>query len=193
MDLPEQVVFLTGKLESAGFEAYAVGGCVRDTLMGRIPSDWDMCTSASPDQMKRVFSDMHVVETGLRHGTLTVVLDHVPYEITSFRLEGAYTDHRRPDSVTFVTDLREDLSRRDFTVNAMAAGMDGSVIDMFGGQDDISSRLIRCVGDPEERFREDALRVLRALRFASVLDFDIEEETAEAALKLAPTLSMVSA
>ena len=193
MNLPEQVVFLTGKLESAGFEAYAVGGCVRDTLMGRIPSDWDMCTSASPDEMKQVFSDMHVVETGLRHGTLTVVLDHVPYEITSFRLEGAYTDHRRPDSVTFVTDLREDLSRRDFTVNAMAAGMDGSVIDMFGGQDDISSRLVRCVGDPEERFREDALRVLRALRFASVLDFDIEEKTAEAALKLAPTLSMVSA
>ena len=183
---------IIGRLNDAGYSAYAVGGCVRDTLLGRRPKDWDICTSARPEDMQRVFAGEHVVETGLKHGTLTVVLDHVPYEVTTYRVDGAYTDHRHPDGVTFVTDVREDLARRDFTVNAMAYHPREGLIDAFDGQEDLRRRVIRCVGRPDERFEEDALRILRALRFAAVYSFQLEEETLAAARRLAPTLTRVA-
>ncbi len=193
MQLPQPVLSLIYRLRSAGFPTYAVGGCVRDALLGLEPHDWDLCTSASPDQMRAVFTGERIAETGLRHGTLTVLIDHVPYEITTFRTDGEYTDHRRPDSVTFVADVREDLARRDFTVNAMAYAPDTGLVDCFGGREDLSARLIRCVGDSEYRFREDALRILRALRFAAVYDFEIEENTARALRALKDTLTLVAA
>lgn len=193
MDLPCPVSDLISRLEQAGFSAYAVGGCVRDTLLSQVPHDWDLCTSARPEEMMGVFRGEHVVETGLKHGTLTVVLDHIPYEITTFRTDGSYTDHRHPDSVTFVKDVSGDLSRRDFTVNAMAYSPHTGLVDLFGGQEDLDRGIIRCVGVPEERFREDALRILRALRFAAVFDFAIDPETEKALRLLAPSLSNVAA
>jgi len=193
MNLPSLVLFLLNRLTQAGFTAYAVGGCVRDSLMGREPHDWDICTSATPERMKEVFADQRMVETGLQHGTLTVLVDHVPYEITTYRLDGDYADHRRPDSVTFVDRVEEDLSRRDFTVNAMACGQDGEIIDPFGGREDLGSHLIRCVGEARKRLEEDALRILRALRFASVFDFSLEEETSHEIHGQASSLQWVSA
>ena len=193
MQLPRPVSDLIARLENAGFSAYAVGGCVRDSLRSLQPHDWDLCTSARPEEMQAVFRGEHVVETGLKHGTLTVVLDHVPYEITTFRTDGSYTDHRHPDSVTFVRDVAGDLSRRDFTVNAMAYSPHTGLVDLFGGREDLERRVIRCVGVPSERFREDALRVLRALRFAAVFDFSIDPETESALRLLAPTLENVAA
>ena len=193
MVLPRPVADLISRLEKAGFSAYAVGGCVRDTLLSRIPHDWDLCTSARPEQMLALFRGEHVVETGLKHGTLTVILNHIPYEITTFRTDGSYTDHRHPDSVTFVDDVAGDLSRRDFTVNAMAYSPHSGLVDLFGGREDLEHGVIRCVGVPEERFREDALRILRALRFASVFDFSIDPETEKALRLLAPSLSNVAA
>lgn len=193
MTLPSNVNWILSRLNTAGFDAYVVGGCVRDTLLGVAPKDWDVCTSATPEEMQRVFSGCHVVETGLKHGTLTVVLDHEPYEVTTFRVDGAYTDHRHPDGVTFVTDVREDLARRDFTVNAMAFNPNEGLIDCFDGQSDLSARRIRCVGQPERRFEEDALRILRALRFASTYDFAIDPDTAAAIHALYPTLADVAA
>ena len=192
LTLPAPVSDLLGRLTRAGFSAYAVGGCVRDSLLGFEPHDWDICTSALPDQMQEVFRDFRTVETGLKHGTLTVVVDHVPYEVTTYRVDGDYTDHRHPDSVIFVDDLVKDLARRDFTVNAMAWSPDAGLQDPFDGQQDLSSKLIRCVGEPEQRFEEDALRVLRALRFAAVYDFTIEPDTASALRKKAPDLKMVA-
>ena len=192
LSLPAHVSDLLARLEQAGFSAYAVGGCVRDSLLGLTPHDWDICTSALPDQMQAVFSDLHTVETGLKHGTLTVIVDHVPYEVTTFRVDGDYTDHRHPDSVCFVDDLTKDLARRDFTVNAMAWAPDTGLQDPFGGRQDLSAGLIRCVGDPEQRFEEDALRVLRALRFAAVYGFSIEPATAAALRKKAPDLKLVA-
>ena len=161
----------------AGYEAYVVGGCVRDFLLGREPHDWDICTNALPDQMKECFSSYHVIETGLQHGTLTVMVDHVGYEITTYRTDGEYTDHRHPDSVQFVDRLQEDLMRRDFTINAMAADISGKIRDFYDGQSDLKKCLIRCVGSANARFREDALRILRAMRFASRYSFDIEKST----------------
>ncbi len=193
IQLPSNVERILTLLNRAGYKAYVVGGCVRDALLSKIPKDWDICTSALPDDMERVFHGFRVVETGLKHGTLTVVLDGVPYEITTFRVDGAYTDHRHPDGVTFVTDVREDLARRDFTVNAMAYHPAEGLIDAFGGQEDLQRKVIRCVGQPEERFREDALRILRALRFASVYGFTIDEETTKAAHVLKETLNLVAA
>ncbi len=192
MQIPQAVSFLLNQLTQAGYSAWAVGGCVRDALLGRTPHDWDICTSALPEEIREVFSACHLVETGLKHGTLTVVLNHVPYEITTYRLDGTYTDHRHPDSVRFISDVREDLSRRDFTINAMACDRDGQVLDLFEGRQDLEGRLIRCVGDPARRFGEDALRVLRALRFASVLDFQIEPETDRAIRQCYPTLARVA-
>ena len=189
---PEPVVSLIRALNRAGYEAYAVGGCVRDALLGLTPNDWDLTTSATPEQIEACFRSSRVIETGMKHGTVTVLKSGVPYEITTYRKDGAYTDHRRPDTVAFVNDLSEDLMRRDFTVNAMACHPDTGVVDLFGGQDDLKAGVIRCVGNPEHRFTEDALRILRAVRFASVYDFDIDRETAEAALKLAPTMENVS-
>ena len=193
MRLPTMVQRLLSRLTEHGYSAFAVGGCVRDSLLEREPKDWDICTSALPEETRQVFAGEHVVETGLKHGTLTVVMDHVPYEITTYRVDGAYTDHRRPDRVTFVGQVDGDLARRDFTINAMACGMNGQILDPFGGQEDLKARIIRCVGEPEKRFGEDALRILRALRFASVLDFAIHPGTEAAIRKLYPTLEHVAA
>lgn len=191
--IPQDALELIGRLNDAGYPAYVVGGCVRDSLLGVTPKDWDICTGARPEEMQQVFRGFHVVETGLKHGTLTVVMHHTPYEVTTFRVDGAYTDHRHPDGVTFVTDVREDLARRDFTVNAMAYHPQQGLVDAFDGQADLQKRLIRCVGCPEARFEEDALRILRALRFAAVYDFAIEAETAAAIHALYPTLERVAA
>ena len=190
--LPAPVAELLACLKRAGFSAYAVGGCVRDSLLNLEPHDWDICTSALPEQMQEVFSGYHTVETGLKHGTLTVVANHVPYEVTTFRIDGDYTDHRHPDSVIFVDDLTKDLARRDFTVNAMAWSPDTGLQDPFGGRQDLAAKIIRCVGEPEQRFEEDALRVLRALRFAAVYDFEIEPATAHALRKMAPDLKRIA-
>lgn len=193
LTLPAGAAFILDRLDHAGHQAYVVGGCVRDALLHREPKDWDICTSALPEEMQRIFADCHVIQTGLKHGTLTVMHDHLPYEVTTFRVDGAYTDHRHPDEVRFVADVREDLARRDFTVNAMAWSPRTGLVDAFGGQEDLQRRVIRAVGDAQTRFTEDALRILRALRFASVYGFSIEEGTARAAHALAPTLRNVAA
>ena len=191
--LPEGAAFVMEKLTRAGYPAYVVGGCVRDAMLGVEPKDWDVCTAATPEEMQQVFAGCHVVETGLKHGTLTVVVNHVPYEVTTFRVDGAYTDHRHPDEVAFVTDVREDLARRDFTINAMAYHPDTGLVDAFHGREDLAAGVIRCVGEPEQRFGEDALRILRALRFASVYGFTMEERTARAVHSLKRTLHGVAA
>ncbi len=188
ISIPPAPAGLLRRLEEAGYEAYVVGGCVRDSLRGASPDDWDICTSARPEQTAACFSHERVVPTGVDHGTVTVVLDGVGYEITTFRTEGGYADHRHPDRVEFVASVTDDLSRRDFTVNAMAYHPQRGLRDPFGGREDLSRRTIRCVGCPEERFEEDALRILRALRFASQLDFSLEEETARAVRAMAPAL-----
>lgn len=181
------------RLRAAGYDAYLVGGCVRDSLLGREPHDWDVATSATPEEMKRVFAGSAVYDTGVKHGTLTVVAgDGQPYEVTTFRTEGRYSDGRRPDSVAFVRDLREDVSRRDFTVNAMAYSEETGLVDYFGGSEDLGRRLIRCVGNADERFNEDALRILRALRFASAYGFSIEAETAAAIHRNARLLDRIA-
>ena len=178
-NIPTPIETLLGALRAAGYEAYPVGGCVRDSLMGRVPADWDLCTSALPAQTEAVFAGYRLIETGLKHGTVAVLTDMGVVEITTFRADGAYADGRHPDAVTFVPDVREDLARRDFTVNAMALAPDGTVIDPFGGREDLAAGVIRCVGEPDARFHEDGLRILRALRFASKLDFEIEPATAQ--------------
>lgn len=190
--LPVPVSDLIDRLETAGFSAYAVGGCVRDSLLGLTPHDWDLCTSALPDQMREVFRDFRTAETGLKHGTLTVIVDHVPYEVTTFRLETGYSDHRHPDTVSFVDNLAMDLARRDFTVNAMAWSPGTGLSDPFGGRGDLAAGIIRCVGTPEKRFGEDALRILRALRFAAVYDFSVEPATAAALRAMAGDLRLVA-
>ena len=181
--IPPHVDSLLAALRRAGYDAYPVGGCVRDSLMGRTPADWDLCTAAAPDEVEAVFSDRRIVETGLKHGTVTVLTQDGPVEITTFRADGTYHDGRHPDSVRFVGRVEDDLARRDFTVNAMALGPDGTVIDPFGGQADLAAGVIRCVGEPDVRFGEDALRILRALRFASKLGFSIEPATGESLLR----------
>ena len=198
-------------MTAAGYEAYLVGGCVRDALLGREPGDWDITTSALPEETEAVFAGERIIETGLKHGTVTVLLERtdcrdrcahwsrndkdrtiLPLEITTFRTEAGYSDHRHPDAVAFTRSLEEDLARRDFTINAMAQSQSGSVTDPFGGQADLKNKIVRCVGDPYRRFGEDALRILRALRFASQLDFRVEPATAAAALELRETLALVS-
>jgi len=178
--VPPEIREILAGLRSAGFQACPVGGCVRDSLLGRTPGDWDVCTSARPEEVIALFGEARTVPTGLRHGTVTVLLRGGRAEVTTFRSDGEYSDHRRPDGVSFVSSLSEDLARRDFTVNAMALNADGSIADPFGGRSDLTAGLIRAVGDPETRFREDALRILRALRFAARLDFRIEPETGTA-------------
>ena len=192
MDMPKNVDTAINLLQSAGFEAYAVGGCVRDSLLGKTPNDWDITTSAKPEDMKSVFADFHCIDTGIKHGTVTVVIDGEPLEITTFRLDGEYEDNRHPKSVTFTSNLGADLGRRDFTVNAMAYSKKTGTVDLFGGQNDLKNKIIRCVGDPDRRFNEDALRILRALRFASALDFEIEEKTAQSLLKNCALLENIS-
>ena len=168
------------QLHSSGFAAFVVGGCVRDSLLGRAPGDWDITTAARPEQVHEALAGLTVLDTGLKHGTVTAVVDGHRLEITTFRTEGTYSDHRRPDSVTFANTIQEDLSRRDFTVNAMAFSPKTGLIDPFGGQNDLKNGVLRAVGDPEKRFDEDALRILRGLRFAARLGFVIEEQTARA-------------
>lgn len=192
MDMPKNVDIAINLLQSAGFEAYAVGGCVRDSLLGKTPNDWDITTSAKPEDMKSVFAEFHCIDTGIKHGTVTVVIDGEPLEITTFRLDGEYEDNRHPKSVTFTSNLGADLGRRDFTVNAMAYSKKTGTVDLFGGQNDLKNKIIRCVGDPDRRFNEDALRILRALRFASALDFEIEEKTAQSLLKNRALLGNIS-
>lgn len=190
--LPPAVSALLGRLRQNGFPAYAVGGCVRDSLLGRPVHDWDITTSARPENVKTVFSDLRTLDTGIRHGTVTVLFENEPYEITTYRIDGAYTDGRHPDAVAFTDLLAEDLKRRDFTVNAMAYSDSDGLVDLFGGREDLGRHLLRAVGDPAERFTEDALRILRAVRFAAVLDFSVEEQTFAAASALKDRLSMVS-
>ncbi len=178
--LSPEAEFAIERLEQNGFEAFAVGGCVRDSLLDRTPSDWDLTTNATPDEVLQCFSDFRTVETGLKHGTVTVLIDRKPLEITTYRQDGEYLDNRHPSEVTFSRRIEDDLSRRDFTVNAMAYNKKRGLCDLFGGENDLQNGVIRCVGDPEKRFHEDGLRILRAVRFASVLGFAIESETAKA-------------
>ena len=182
IDWPEYVLSVLDALERAGYEAWAVGGCVRDALLGREPHDWDVCTAATPGEMRGALTGFRLLDMGEKHGTLTAMVHGAPIEITTFRADGAYTDHRRPDGVSFVTSLREDLARRDFTVNAMACHPERGIADYFGGQEDLRAGLIRCVGDAHKRFNEDGLRILRALRFGARFRFAIEPET-DAALR----------
>lgn len=179
ISIPENVMTALGILTKNGYSAYAVGGCVRDSLLGNKPDDWDICTSALPEQTAECFADYRVIPTGVKHGTITAIVEK-PLEITTFRIDGDYLDNRRPNEVLFTRKLEDDLCRRDFTVNAMALSADGEITDLYGGQEDLEAKLIRCVGCAEKRFEEDALRIMRALRFASVLGFEIERETAHA-------------
>ncbi len=190
--LPCYVACALEKLNNRGFEAYVVGGCVRDTLMGREPNDWDITTDALPQQIIEAFSEHRVIPTGIQHGTVTVLMDDHPLEITTYRVDGEYTDNRHPDSVTFTRNLREDLQRRDFTINALAYHPQSGIIDHFSGLADLDNQQIVCVGDPEERFTEDALRILRALRFAAQFGFTIEKMTAKAIHHLAPLLRRIA-
>ena len=192
MQLPSPVHKAIELLNLAGWEAYVVGGCVRDSMFGRQPDDWDVTTSALPSQMCEVFSNYRTIETGIQHGTLTVIIDEMPLEITTFRVDGAYSDGRHPDAVTFSKTLVEDLARRDFTINAMAYHPLHGLVDPFDGQTDLSAEMIRCVGNPKQRFREDALRIMRALRFAAELGFEIERDTEVALRELASSVSLVS-
>lgn len=193
MDWPEQVRGLLSKLEQAGFEAWAVGGCVRDSLLGRVPADWDVCTSALPKQIRQVFCGQKLVLTGEKHGTVGVVIGKNVYEITTYRTDGTYEDSRHPDHVRFVSSLTEDLARRDFTVNAMACHPVRGLADPFDGRADLADRRIRCVGNAETRFCEDALRILRGLRFAAQLDFCIEENTRAAMFTCRDRMKSISA
>lgn len=189
--LPRKVLMIINNLQLHGYEAFAVGGCVRDSILARRPEDWDITTSAKPEEIKRLFR--RTADTGIEHGTVTVIIGKDSYEVTTYRVDGAYEDGRHPKEVRFTSRLEEDLQRRDFTINAMAYNDDVRLVDVFGGMKDLNHHLIRCVGDPRERFSEDALRILRAVRFSAQLNFPIEPDTAEAIKELAPTLEKISA
>ena len=191
-DIPAPALGVLTQLHNAGFAAYVVGGCVRDSLLGRVPGDWDITTAAHPQQVHEALSGITVLDTGLQHGTVTAVVEDMRLEITTFRTEGTYSDHRRPDSVTFASTVEEDLSRRDFTVNAMAYSPATGLVDPFGGQSDLQAGILRAVGDPQKRFDEDALRILRGLRFAARLGFSIEADTAAAMHKQKHLLSALA-
>lgn len=183
---------IIARLEQHGYEAYIVGGCVRDSLMGKRPSDWDICTSARAEEMMALFEDKRVIPTGIQHGTLTILAEDGAYEVTTFRIDGEYLDHRHPKNVAFTRELAEDLSRRDFTINAMAWHPERGLIDLFGGVEDLRDRLVRAVGDPVQRFNEDGLRMLRMVRFATVLDFDYDPATYDAVRKQGHLLQYIS-
>lgn len=193
INIPDNINFVIKRLESRGFEAYIVGGCVRDSLMGLTPEDYDITTNALPEQIKNCFADTKTIDTGIKHGTVTVVSGGENVEVTTYRIDGEYKDRRRPESVSFTDKLTEDLSRRDFTVNAMCYSDRTGIIDKFGGQRDLFNHLIRCVGEPRKRFGEDALRILRALRFASRLNFTIESTTSLAIHEMCGLITEVSA
>lgn len=194
---PENVIKIAEILKKHGYKSYAVGGCIRDALMSREPNDWDMNTDCSPEKMLEIFESegIRTIPTGLKHGTVSILLDGEIYECTTFRIDGDYTDSRHPNSVTFASDVAEDLRRRDFTVNAMAGDplTEGEIVDVFGGREDIEAKIIRAVGDAETRFTEDALRILRAIRFATVLNFEIDCDTRSAAIALGSRLKDISA
>lgn len=192
INIPKDVKAVMDILTQGGFKAYVVGGCVRDSIMGREPNDWDVTTDASPEQIKELFSDFKTVDTGIKHGTVLIVSGKTPVETTTFRIDGEYSDNRHPDNVTFTKNVCDDLARRDFTINAMAYNESEGIIDPFGGQDDIDKKIIRCVGDADTRFNEDALRIMRAIRFSSVLGFSIEEKTAESILRNENLLSGIA-
>ena len=189
--LPEKVNRIIKTIMAAGFEAYAVGGCVRDSILGRVPDDWDITTSAKPQDIKNLFK--RTIDTGIEHGTVTVMLDKEGFEVTTYRIDGEYEDSRHPKEVTFTSNLREDLRRRDFTINAMAYNEEVGLVDIFGGISDIEKRIIRCVGDAKERFTEDALRMMRAVRFSAQLGYSIEDGTKKAIKEMAPNLKNISA
>lgn len=191
IQLPEKVKYIISTIMEAGYEAYAVGGCIRDSILGRTPDDWDITTSAAPYQVKALFG--RTIDTGIQHGTVTVMLDKEGFEVTTYRIDGEYEDLRHPKEVTFTSNLTEDLKRRDFTINAMAYNDESGLVDMFGGMKDIDRKVIRCVGDPGERFTEDALRMMRAVRFSAQLGYRIEKETKAAIRELAPNLVHISA
>lgn len=190
MQLPEDVRAIIGTIEEHGCEAYAVGGCVRDTLLGKTPYDWDITTSALPMQVKSMFK--RTVDTGLKHGTVTVMIGKTGYEVTTYRIDGEYKDGRHPENVEFAVNLLEDLKRRDFTINAMAYSDKNGLVDEFDGQGDLERGIVRCVGNPIERFTEDALRMMRAIRFSAQLSFEIDKETYKAIEKLSPNIAQVS-
>lgn len=191
IELPQKVSIIINRLQQHGYDAYAVGGCVRDSVLGRNPDDWDITTNAMPDEVKKIF--FRTIDTGIAHGTVTVMLEHEGFEVTTYRIDGEYEDNRHPKSVSFTRNLIEDLKRRDFTVNAMAYNDSRGIVDEFNGMGDLKDKTIRCVGNPEDRFSEDALRILRAVRFSAQLNFRIEEGTQKAIHKLAPNLKNISA
>lgn len=191
IDVPEKAKKVVNTIQAAGFEAYVVGGCVRDSILGRQPQDWDITTSAKPEQVKALFP--RTIDTGLQHGTVTVMQDREGFEVTTYRIDGEYEDSRHPKEVVFTPNLEEDLKRRDFTINAMAYNEEKGLVDIFGGMEDIRFGRIRCVGRAEERFGEDALRMLRAIRFSAQLGYEIDEETKQGIRRLAPTLKNISA
>ena len=191
IELPLKVNKIITTLQQNGYEAYAVGGCVRDSILGREPEDWDITTSAMPEETKALFQK--TFDTGIEHGTVTVLLEKEGFEVTTYRIDGKYEDNRHPREVTFTRSLKEDLLRRDFTINAMAYNEKDGLVDIFGGIDDLQKGMIRCVGNARERFSEDALRILRGIRFAAQLGFSIEEETRQGMKELAPTLQNISA
>ena len=186
MEIPQYVKSVMNKLSEKGFESYIVGGCVRDTLLGEIPKDYDVCTNALPENLMEIFGTdetFSAIPTGIKHGTVTVLSEKNPVEVTTYRCDGEYKDHRRPENVSFGCSLEEDLKRRDFTVNALCYNEKTGLVDLFDGKKDLENKVIRCVGNPAKRFNEDALRILRGLRFASTTGFEIEENTAKAMRK----------
>lgn len=191
LKMPADVNFIINKLQDAGYEAYAVGGCVRDSYMGVEPHDWDITTSALPNQVKSLFRK--TLDVGIQHGTVVVMLGKEGYEVTTYRIDGEYEDNRHPKQVSFTSKLEEDLKRRDFTINAMAYSDRTGIVDLFGGREDIEAGIIRAVGNPRERFKEDALRMMRALRFAARFNYEIDEATEDAIIELAPNLATISA
>lgn len=191
IQMPAAVKEIIATLQQNNFEAYAVGGCVRDSILGRKPNDWDITTSASPEEVKALFR--RTIDTGIEHGTVTIMVDKVGYEVTTYRIDGKYEDGRHPKEVTFTRNLKEDLLRRDFTINAMAYNDTDGLVDIFGGMQDIENKVIRCVGDPKARFTEDALRLMRAIRFAAQLGYSIEGKTREAMKEIAGNLTKISA
>lgn len=191
INVPEKVKNIIATIETAGYEAYAVGGCVRDSILGRTPDDWDITTSAKPQKIKELFR--RTIDTGIKHGTVTVMIDKEGFEVTTYRIDGEYEDSRHPKNITFTSNLTEDLKRRDFTINAMAYNDSHGLIDIFGGIKDINKKIIRCVGNPEERFTEDALRMMRAVRFSAQLGYTIEPGTAAAIKDMADSLRNISA
>ena len=191
INIPQKAAQILRTLNAAGYEAYVVGGCVRDSILNRVPGDWDITTSALPEQVYELFH--RTVDTGIQHGTVTVMMDKEGFEVTTYRVDGEYHDGRHPDAVTFTRSLEEDLKRRDFTINAMAYHPEHGLVDLFGGMEDIDQKIIRCVGNPVERFTEDALRMLRAVRFSAQLGFTVEENTKAALARMAGNLEHVSA